>query len=146
MRITIEIDEQKLRSLSRTMLRAAQAIERESPEELDEAAAQLETEARTNALRKLPRRGGLATEVASSKFSRKRRKTGATTDLVVSASGEYDLAGIDKGIVIHPTFGHRPWVEQRVDSGWFSDSLDGIEEELTRDMDSLMRRAISFIR
>lgn len=146
MRITILTDFNKLRNLSRTMQRAADIIENEASEELEDMATQLEAKARANALRILPRRGGLAAEVASSDFTRRRRKLGMLTVVDVSASGAYDLAGINEGTVIHPTYGHRPWVQQSVTAGWFTGPLDEIEDDLADNMDSLMRRAVSIIR
>lgn len=146
MKITIETDFRKLQSLSRTMERAAEMIEDNVPEELDDAAVKVETEARLNALRILPRRGGLAEEVASSDFSRRRQRAGMTTTVEVSAGSEYDLAGIDEGVLIHPVYGRPPWVQQSIQSGWFTGSLEDVEDNLVDNMDSLMRRAISIIR
>lgn len=146
MKISIDTDFAKLRRLSRTMQHAAETIEDDAPEELEDSAVRVEVEARLNALRTLPRRGGLAAEVASSDFTRRQQRSGMTTSIQVSASSSYDLAGIDEGVVIHPTYGGRPWVRQPVTAGWFSDSLDEIEDDLVDNMDSLMRRAISIIR
>lgn len=146
MRITIKVDEAKLRSLSRSLLRAAEMIESDTTGELEDSAARLESEARMNALRILPRRGGLAAEVAGSEFTRRRQRAGMTTNVVVVASSDYDLGGINEGKVIHPVYGRPPWVEQAVAPGWFTDPLDEIERDLVDNMDSLMRRAISIIR
>lgn len=146
MRITIEIDEARLRSLTATMKQAEKIIAEEVPNALDKAAQDFEKEARVNALKVLPRRGGLAARVASSDFSRKTRRAGISSEVEITASGDYNLQGIDEGTVIHPVYGRGPWVTQGVTPGWFTSPLGGIEEELMEELESLVHRAISIIR
>lgn len=142
MRVELEIDTAKIHSLSVSIAIAHNLILSGMGEEAQDSASDIERAARTNALRKLPRRGGLAADVASSRFRRKRSRE----SLEVVASSSYDLQGMDEGQIVHPTFGHRPWVTQSVQSGWFSDSLEDAEEEYVDSVNELVARAINRIR
>ncbi len=144
--VRMEIDIRKLQSLNITTGRARRIIEDGAGLAAERAATKIETAARLGATR-LPKRGGLAREVASSKFGRKRRRMpGGGVSIEVTATGRYDLQGIDEGLVIHPTYGRRPWTEQAVPAGWFSDSFEKVEDDLVNEVESLIFKAISIIR
>lgn len=96
----------------------------------------------------LPRRGGLAAEVASSVKVSSSRKTGRRPGLSITASsnsrsgGERDLESLNRGRLRHPLFGHRGhWFDQSVKPGWFDDPIveqaPGIRQELVQVLDEM---------
>lgn len=80
---------------------------------------------RASALSHLPKRNGLAGEIARGARITVNEFKGATPGFSVRASHKYDLDGLDKGGNVHPLFGNkRHWYFQRVRSGWFSDAME----------------------
>lgn len=76
----------------------------------------LQREVESSALSTLPKRGGLAKEIAHSRF-----RTGKSKGRVVfQAQNRYNIRSIDEGRVRHPVFGRLPAVTQRVPAGWFT--------------------------
>lgn len=145
MRVEVKIDEAKMRSLISSIRRSTDFVEKGMAREVEQAVNYTERVARANALARLPRGGGLAGTVAKSKFSQRRnRGNGYAVELTVS--GPYNLMGIDEGVVIHPTYGRQPWVEQRVPSGWLSDAIQGATDEFIEDVDSLVFRSVSLVK
>lgn len=66
---------------------------------------------KAHAMSVLPKRGGLNAWVAESRMTFRPRSSGVTVR--VSKAG-HDLAGLDRGLVIHPFYGHGPWFNQAV--------------------------------
>jgi hypothetical protein len=99
------------KDLRRELLRAAQRCGRP-----------MKDAARKGALERLPKSGGLAERVATSKFSVRTRTTGRGAGVRIVGTSGYDLDGIDQGVVRHPTYGHKPWKDQPVRPGWFTDA------------------------
>jgi hypothetical protein len=85
----------------------------------------LQQSARSN----LPRRGGLAAEVAGSRFSTRRNKNG----LKLVAKGRYSLYHLDQGIVRHGK-----GRQQRIRPGWWSDVTDDAAPTVRREVISAM--------
>jgi hypothetical protein len=80
---------------------------------------------RASAIATLPKRGGLAGEVARSRIRTYELTAGASVGVTIRASHRYDIEGMDKGATVHPLFGNkRHWYWQRVRGGWFSDVVD----------------------
>jgi hypothetical protein len=96
------------------------AIRDGAREGLRSSAPQIEREARSNALTRLPRRGGLAALVAAADMTV--RTTGPTA-VTVSTSSDLHLAGIDEGLVRHPTYGRGRFVNQQVPAAYLSDAV-----------------------
>jgi len=71
----------------------------------------------------LPHHGGLNARAAASSFTTRSRFGGGLINVkirVAARSGKpVDLDALDLGLVRHPTFGHRPSVEQRIEPGCF---------------------------
>lgn len=90
----------------------------------------LEGEIRRSAFSHLPRRNGLAAEVAASRITTDHTfEAGNGVGIKVTAHHEYDIAGMDNGLNVHPLFGDkRHWYPQHVRAGWFSDAVDGQRE------------------
>ena len=99
---------------------------------------------------KLPRRGGLADVIGSSKISVTRRLSGNRPGIFLKLTrrikgGTIDLPRINKGRLRRPTFGHRPWKTQDVPAGFFDDACDEAGEETTRRMREALHRAVAQI-
>lgn len=98
-------------------------LSRELYRGLNRATTKLKADAREEAGRRLPQRGGLARRVAAARMSTVRRG-GSNPGVSIRAKGMAQLAGMDAGRVRHPVFGNRAvWVVQEVTGGWFSDPM-----------------------
>lgn len=85
---------------------------------------------RDSARTKLPRRGGLAEEVASSKIGTRTKLSGSRVGVEIKGTGRIGIRGINRGRLRHPVYGNRKaWVSQQVPAGWFTDP---IEQDLPR--------------
>lgn len=77
----------------------------------------------------LPRRNGLAAEVATAHIDVQRLGDGVR----VTADHQYHLPGLDQGMNVHPLFGNRRhWYGQRVRAGWFTDTMERHQHTTTR--------------
>lgn len=86
---------------------------------------------RASALAHLPKRNGLAGEVARSRITITPMAAGDAA-VRISAHNKYQIDGMDKGLNVHPLWGdRRHWYPQRVRSGWFSSVVDE-QEPITR--------------
>lgn len=108
-------------------LRAAGAdgLRREMLRGLRAGAKPLTTVARRSALENLPRKGGLNEVVAAQKFAVRTRTSGSNPGVRVVGVSKRHLTELDQGRLRHPTFGHKPWVTQKVKPGWWSEALKG---------------------
>lgn len=116
-------------SLADVGKRLRQAGDRELRRELlrgiREGTKPLIKDAKSNALRTLPTRGGLGARVARTRIDT-RTRTGSRTAgvrLTAATNAVRDPKRIDRGRIRHPVYGHRPWVFQNVQPGWFSDAM-----------------------
>lgn len=71
---------------------------------------------RESAIKTLPSEGGLARVIGGSRFT----LTAMPGRIRLRARNTQYLERIDRGIVEHLTYGHRPLVMQRVLPGWFT--------------------------
>lgn len=127
----------RLDKLPRDLRNLGDELGRELSKGLDRAASKLEADARRSAIRRLPRRGGLASRVARAKLATSRAPSG--TGVTVTAKGPAQLADIDAGTVKHPVFGNRnAWVTQRVTSGWFSEPMGQGRDETAAAISEVM--------
>src|SRR6266568_3381580 len=96
---------------------------------------------RRGALERLPKRGGLAERVASSKFGVRTSTAGKGASVRVIGRSGYDLQGMDEGEIRHPVYGHRKqkWQTTTVKPGWFSDAEEAaapkVRDELVKAID-----------
>lgn len=74
---------------------------------------------------RLPSRGGLDKRVAGTRILTHSRTRGNTPSvrLVAGTNAVKDPASINRGRLLKPTFGHRPWTVQQVRPGWFTEPL-----------------------
>lgn len=125
---------------------------REAPKELrsdlyrgiNRAAKPLKNEVKRSARERLPRKGGLAKKIAGTKIATKRRVTGRSAGVRLVGTSGYDIGSINRGRVRHQTFGHRPWVNQAVKKGFWTDPLvEGapqVRNEVQEVMDEIAKK------
>lgn len=71
---------------------------------------------------KLPKRGGLSDRVKGATVSVSATQTRAVVSLK-TAEG-YDLRAMNRGRLRHPTYGHKPWVQQDIEANVFSEAFE----------------------
>lgn len=104
----------------------------------------LEANARTAALNRLPRTGGLnrltaATPMRTQGF----RRRGVSGVRIVAQGGPIrHPAAIDRGRVYHPTYGRPPWRVQHVRPGWFTDPMKAGSGLLHQRMEAELEREL----
>lgn len=105
-------------------LRAAgesgKGLKRELYRGMNRATKPLRAKAQQAAASTLPQSGGLAAEVARSRFTTK-TLTGRNPAVAIVAKGT--AASTDRGFVRHRVFGKGPWVRQAVQGGWFTNTI-----------------------
>lgn len=94
----------------------------------------------------LPNRGGLAARVAGSQFAF-RTLGGSDPHVEVTATerpgAPVDLATLDDGSVLHPVFGGRRWVRQRVTPQWFTRAIEEQESTFEAALSDAVQRVLS---
>jgi hypothetical protein len=119
---------------------------------LQRAAKPLKEEAKATARRKLPRRGGLGATVAQTNLRTRTRPSGrnAGIRIVAEPNAVADPRAIDRGRVMHPVYGRRPYQLQLVPKGWFSEPMaEGaphVREEMVKVIDEVARKVILVMR
>lgn len=116
---------------------------------IERATKPLKQAAKESAAENLPRSGGLARDVAASRFST-RKRAGRDPGISIRATGKRvsDVRALDRGRLRHPVFGNRGvWVTQTVRPGWFTEAIDDkaavVREELLQVFDALTRQLAS---
>jgi hypothetical protein len=106
-----------LRDAGRTELR------KEMHAALRAAAKPLIEDARAEARRRLPKRGGLAAAVAKAP-QRVQVKNGSDPGVRIVVKSRSGAQRANQGVIRHPVFGNRDtWVDQKVRPGWFDDPM-----------------------
>ncbi len=114
----LEILARRLKEVGRNDLR------KELLRGIREANKPLVAEIREHIRSSLPRRGGLADEIARSTISTRTRLMGKSAGVTLQARrGKSRLDRLNRGVLRHPTYGHRPWVNQQIESGWFDEPI-----------------------
>lgn len=101
---------------------------------------------RRAALEELPKRGGLAKKIASSRYSTKTRAAGQKVGVRITAKGpknagggEIDIRSLNRGRLRHPVYARGDdrkkwtWVDQSVPPGWWEDAMQIAADEEIRD-------------
>lgn len=91
---------------------------------IEAAVTPLKVAVKTGAER-LPHGGGLDRKVASTRVLTKSstRRGLVNVRLVAGRNAVKDPASINRGRLLKPTFGRRPWTVQQVRPGWFTEPL-----------------------
>lgn len=94
---------------------------------------------RAAARRRLPKRGGLAEQVAREP-QRIAARTGLQTAGVAVIVGKKRGAArsANEGVIRHPVHGQDVWVEQRVPGGWFDDTIRAAAPAIRRSIERAM--------
>lgn len=95
--------------------------------------------AKSNALQRLPRSGGLAQLVASSRITLQTKLTG-TPRVRIIARNQSAIRNADAGSVRHPVYGTDHWVTQKVQPGWWSDAMHKNDRRVRREMSAVLNR------
>jgi hypothetical protein len=116
---------------------------------LRETAKPLIQQTREAARRELPKRGGLAEQVASTP-QRIKVATGRDPGVFILVSKRAGVRATNRGLLRHPVYGNREvWVDQKVAAGWFDATLDtgvvfvrkAIDDALQTMFDEIAREA-----
>lgn len=107
---------------------------------LSRATKPLKPLAQESAKRNLPQRGGLAADVANSRFAVKRRTSGNQVGIRFTATSKHDIRSMDRGRLRWPVF-PKPtqtrnqwiWRERRIRPGWWSEFLESRVSKTARD-------------
>lgn len=91
---------------------------------LREAVAPLRQALPESARQTLPRRGGLADQVAASRVGVRRIPVSRGGGLRLVATNNRALRNLDRGRLRHPVFGRDDWVTQPVTPGWWSKPIE----------------------
>jgi len=122
---------------------------RDAPKELrsklyigiNRAAKPLKNEVKKSARERLPKKGGLNKRVAGTKIATKRRVSGNSAGVRLVGTSGYDIGSINRGRVRHLTYGHKPWKNQTVVKGFWTDPLvEGgpkVRDEIQEVMDTV---------
>jgi hypothetical protein len=111
----------------------ARGLQRQMRKALRDAAKPLIAAARASARETLPRRGGLAAEIARSKF-KVTVSTGASSARVRIETASHDPR-IDTGRLRHPVYGNRDvWAAQAVRPGWMTRAMTEKAPVVAREM------------
>lgn len=122
MEIEIQGAEQ-LVALAKRLRDAPKELRSELYRGINRAAKPLKNEVKKSARERLPRKGGLNKKIAGTKIATKRRVTGSSAGVRLVGTSGYDIGSINRGRVRHLTFGHKPWVNQTVRKGFWTDPL-----------------------
>ena len=121
----------------------AKDLRRELYRGVQRAAKPLKEAAKESARSTLPKRGGLAARVAGARYST-RTKAGRNPSVRIevrdAAGRKVDVEALDRGVVRHLTFGHRPLVEQRVRPDWFMRPMREGGDDVRRELEAAVDR------
>lgn len=128
----------QLGDLAKKLRRAGRKdLQKELYAALNRATKKPRAEVQRRARQTLPRRGGLAARVATSRLSTRRRRSGVR----VIDAGNLSLSAIDAGTVTHPVFGRRStWVRQSVRPGFFTRPMLRSAPEARREIERALGR------
>ncbi|GAA3089192.1 hypothetical protein JOF29_007952 [Kribbella aluminosa] len=141
--IRFEGGEAFARAAERLQAAAEGGLQRELSDALMEATKPLDDAARASALENLPRKNGLNKIVAASRISTHRL---TALRVRITAHGIPQLAMTNRGMIVHPVYGHRPRVLQKIPKaiGWFYKPMrrgaGGVRRELTNAIERVARR------
>lgn len=94
---------------------------------------------------RLPRRGGLAARMATSRISTRTKLSGKSVSVRLEARAPHDIKGMNAGRLRHKVFGREQWVEQQVPPGVFTDPIERDAPEIRRNVERVMSDVASRI-
>lgn len=122
----------ELAALTRRLKAAGNGgLKRDMLRGLRQGAKPLIAAAHESALENLPRRGGLAQQVADTKFAVRTRTAGGNPGVRIVGPSTRHLKDMDRGRLRHPVFGHQDrWVTQQIKPGWWTAALSARAPEV----------------
>lgn len=112
----------------------AKDLQRELSKGLNRAVKPLKANVRQSAEDTLPRRGGLAAEIAAVKLSTRRPNTKKGTGLRIVGRGKYSLYHLDQGIIRHGAGGRN----QPIRPGWWTRPTEDTAPDVRREVEAAM--------
>jgi len=87
--------------------------------------------------------GGLAGHVQAKGARPAVRQTATGVELVLGKKAGPQIGRMNDGNLRHPTFGHRPWVDQSIPSGTWTEAVEKrapkLREAVAKEVESIMR-------
>ena len=110
---------EKLTDIGKALKQADRSIKNEFTKELRTAGKPAGEAVRTAYADSMPRRGGFAESLRTSKVGVRNRLSGKGAGVRVEVANDHSLRLIEKGRLRHPVFGNRKakWAEQKVPAG-----------------------------
>lgn len=135
-------------ALSKALKHAGQTeLRKDLNKAMRNGAKPLVGKARSEAMSRLPQRGGIAKQIAKEP-ARVQTRTGKDPGVrVVVGKKRGGARAANRGVIRHPVFGNRDvWVDQRVRPGWFDDPMKAsapeIREVLEAEMEQIAQRIV----
>lgn len=125
-------------ALARRLRKASRELRSDLYRGINRATKPLKEAVRESARKRLPKRGKLNKRVASTKIVTKRRMTGRQAGVSIVGASGYDIGSINLGHVRHLTYGHKPWSDQAVKPGFWTDPLVAGAPEVRAEIDQVM--------
>jgi hypothetical protein len=126
----------QLARLAKALKEQGGAIRKDFNKALTKAVQPLSRTVKQSAASTLPRRGGLAGDVARSRVSRRVSDNRHGAGLRVFVKGPYDLEALDRGIVHHPG-----GPDQRIPRGWWTKPTEATGPDVRRAVEAAMEDA-----
>ena len=114
---------EQLVALAKRLKAAPKELRSELYRGINRAAKPLKNDVKASARKRLPRKGGLNKKIAGTKIATKRRVSGDSAGVRLVGTSGYDIGSINRGRIRHLTYGHKPWVNQVVPKGFWTDPL-----------------------
>jgi hypothetical protein len=131
---------EQLVALARRLRDAPKELRSELYIGINRAAKPLKNEVKQSARDRLPKKGGLNRRVAGTKIATKRRVSGGGAGVRLIGTSGYDIGSINRGRVRHLTYGHKPWVNQTVRPGFWTDPLVAGGPRVRQEIQDVMDR------
>jgi hypothetical protein len=120
-------------------------LRRELLSGLQRAAKPAKVDVKASFANRLPKRGGLAAEMATSRVSLLSR-AGRNPSVKIKATSPHSVGAMDKGRLRHPVFGNKDnWVDQSIEPGVFSEPIEARAPEMRQEMEQVIRRVAAKI-
>lgn len=88
----------------------------------------------------LPKRGGLAKQIASSTMRTRRVYTTRSAGISLQVTSKHHIGTMNRGIVRHPVFGDDDtWTTQRINKGWWNEAVRRTAPGARREMQRVIR-------
>jgi hypothetical protein len=146
---------EELSQLARELKEAGDlGLKKELFKGIGRAGKPMKAAAKKGAEEALPKEGGLAEEIAASRFTVRSALLGKNPRVTITGKGrendsgrEHDLRAMDRGRIRHPSWGRRgakDWKTQTVRPGWFTEAMEkaspAAREELQKAVDTILHK------